>query len=418
MWVPGRRLTISTIWRESSALEAEHQRAVGDGHVLGERALAGADRAGHHRRHPRVALQLLDLGGSFFLDADLGHQSGDRRQRHPGLAERRKDLIDVTKEERIRADDEDALALEGEPVGVEEVGRAVERDRGLAGARAALDDEQAGERRTDDLVLFALDGGDDVGHLAGAGPVEGGQQRGRAADRQLADQELAPGPVPGVALGALLDPTRAEALVLDSDHLAPVEGEVPPEDQALGIPSGRPVERLGDRGAPVDDQRLVVGIVDGQAPDVEDLGRRLPVRVGALAVGARSFGAVAVRRLDHAVDPAEGECLVADVELFEAGEAGPDDHVPLGARLEGAAPTQVEDALEHGVGVAAHGVEPRIRRVDERLLGLSLRVHPHLRSLPLPARAPAPPGPEKPSIVGPGCASRVRRAPPLAEALS
>ena len=39
----------------------------------------------------------------------------------------------------------------------------------------------------------------------------------------------------------------------------------------------------------------------------------------------------------HPVDPAEGEGLVADVELLQPGQAGPDDHVALGAGLERAA---------------------------------------------------------------------------------
>ena len=45
----------------------------------------------------------------------------------------------------------------------------------------ALDGEQLVERGTDDLVLLGLDGGDDVEHLAGAGPLELGQQRVAAA---------------------------------------------------------------------------------------------------------------------------------------------------------------------------------------------------------------------------------------------
>ncbi len=50
----------------------------------------------------------------------------------------------------------------------------------------------------------------------------------------------------------------------------------------------------------------------------------------------------------EAVDPTEAQGLVADVELGEAGQAGADDDVALGARLEGAAPSEVEDASEHG----------------------------------------------------------------------
>jgi hypothetical protein len=44
----------------------------------------------------------------------------------------------------------------------------MQRDRGLSGARAATDERDPGRRRSDRLVLLALDGGDDVAH-AGAG---------------------------------------------------------------------------------------------------------------------------------------------------------------------------------------------------------------------------------------------------------
>ena len=52
----------------------------------------------------------------------------------------------------------------------------MEPDRGLAGARAPLDGEQLVERGTDDLVLLGLDGGDDVEHLARAGPLQLGEE--------------------------------------------------------------------------------------------------------------------------------------------------------------------------------------------------------------------------------------------------
>ena len=54
---------------------------------------------------------------------------------------------------------------------------AVQADRGLAGSRAALHDEADVERRADDDVLLGLDRRDDVAHLAGARPLELGEQR-------------------------------------------------------------------------------------------------------------------------------------------------------------------------------------------------------------------------------------------------
>ena len=98
----------------------------------------------------------------------VGEQVGQHGQLDAGLAEGRQHLLDVAEEEAVGADDEHALALEREPVGVEEVGGPVEGDDGLAGAGPALHDEDAGQLGADDLVLLALDGGDDVGEATGA----------------------------------------------------------------------------------------------------------------------------------------------------------------------------------------------------------------------------------------------------------
>ena len=48
----------------------------------------------------------------------------------------------------------------------------MQRDRGLAGSRTALHHHRLVEVRTDDTVLLALDGGYDIGHLAGAFGVQ------------------------------------------------------------------------------------------------------------------------------------------------------------------------------------------------------------------------------------------------------
>ena len=59
---------------------------------------------------------------------------------------------------------------------VEEKGGTVQADCRLARPRTALDGDQPVERGTNDLVLLGLDGGNDVEHLAGAGPFQLGQQ--------------------------------------------------------------------------------------------------------------------------------------------------------------------------------------------------------------------------------------------------
>ena len=65
-----------------------------------------------------------------------------------------------------------------------------------------------GSSGADDLVLLALDGGDDVAHGPGAGPFEGGQQRAGAAELELAVARRRRGPGrPSPAPTAV--PTRA-----------------------------------------------------------------------------------------------------------------------------------------------------------------------------------------------------------------
>ncbi len=353
--------------------EAQHQCPVGHRYVPRQRALAGAHGPGDHFGHPHVALQAGHVGRAVLADLDFGDQAGHGRQCDPRLAQRWQDLFDVAQEQRVGPDHQHPLALEREPVGVEEVGGAVQGHRRLAGARTTLDDQDAAERRTDDLVLLGLDGRDDVGHPARPGPVQGGQQGGGTADGQVAHDQLTrrvPGMLhPVAALHGVGHMARAgESLVLDAHHFAALEGQVTAQDETEGVPSGGPVEGLGHRCPPVDYQRLVVRPVDGQTTDVEGLG-----------VGG---GAVAVEPVlvDHPVDPPEGQRLVADIELLEAGQAGAHDDVSLGAGLEGAAPPEVEHPFEHGVGVAPHGVQPRVGEVDEVLLGLQLRLHPHLLS--------------------------------------
>ena len=80
-------------------------------------------------------------------DAHVGHEVGQHGQLDAGLAERRQHLLDVAEEQPVGPDHQHALALEREAVRVEQVGGAVQGHHRLAGARAALHDEHAGQRR-------------------------------------------------------------------------------------------------------------------------------------------------------------------------------------------------------------------------------------------------------------------------------
>ena len=156
----------------------------------------------------------------------------------------------------------------------EEEGRPVQAHRRLAGARATLDEEALVERRTDDLVLLGGDRGDDVGHLAGAAPLDLGEHRvGNAGG--------------GDRVGIV------ELLVEDGDEFVDLGDEPAPARQAERVGRGGPVEGDRDRCPPVDDHRRAVGVLDVAAADVP-----------LVAVGDDRI----------LVDPAEAEGHVTDVD--------------------------------------------------------------------------------------------------------
>ncbi len=80
------------------------------------------------------------------------------------------------------------------------------------------------------------------------------------------------------------------------------------------------------------------------------------------------------------VDAPEVQRLVPDVELLQAGEAGADHDVALGPGLEGAAATEVQDAVEHVPGLAPHEFQAVVGAIEVLLLRLQLGMFGH----PLP----------------------------------
>ena len=196
----------------------------------------------------------------------VGHEVGEHDLLDTGLAERRKHPLDVAQEHPVRPDDEHALVLQREAVGVQQIGGTVQGDDRLAGARSALDDEHAGLRRTDDLVLLRLDRGDDVAERSGTAAFEGGEQRRVPAQ---------PGPRRVIPVEPLVvadaEMSVAEQLVLDAEDRTTLDGEVTTTHQAHRLAARRPVERLGHRRPPVDDDGLGVLVGDRQATDVKAL---------------------------------------------------------------------------------------------------------------------------------------------------
>ena len=238
----------------------------------------------------------------------------------------------------------------------------MQRHRRLPGAGPTLDDQHPGQWRADDLVLLALDRPDDVPHLARARLAQRGQQRTRTAqDQPVGQQPLPAVPELGAAGTAWGNGARPairihEVLVLEPEHRPAAHREVAAAGQALRIEARRAVERLRHGGAPVDDERFVIGAGDGEPADVEGLAQQRALRGGVVA------------RFGEAVDASEVQRLVADVELLQSGQAGAHHDVALGARLERASPAEVEHALQHLARLAPHELQPVVGTVEELLL--------------------------------------------------
>ena len=239
------------------AAQAQVAGAERDDEVLAQRALPIGDGLVDDRGHADVALgrgrqRRVGRVDRVARPLDVGDEVGEHDLLDTGLAEARQHPVDVAQEHPVRADHQDALVLQREAEGVQQVGGAVQGDDGLAGAGPALDDEHAGLRAADDLVLLGLDRGDDVAELAGAAALERGEQGGVAAQLQRARWRRSP------AVGRLVadaEVALAEQLVLDAEQLAALDGEVPAAGQAHRVAAGGAVERLGDRRPPVDDHR-------------------------------------------------------------------------------------------------------------------------------------------------------------------
>ncbi|GHG75391.1 hypothetical protein GCM10018980_72850 [Streptomyces capoamus] len=312
-----------------AVVQQEHLAVVLDRDDRVGQRLPVAYDGGEHVGHAGAALDGGGLGGVGGGGPYAGEQLADGGEQDAGLAEGGQHLADVAEEGRVRADDEDRPAGQQFPVLVQQVGGAVQGDRGLAGAGAALHDQHAPVRRPDDAVLVGLDGLHDVAHPAGAGRVQGGQQDGVAAG------VLVPG-AGGVA--------EVEDLVVQGGDGTALGGDVPAAAQAHRGVAGGQVEGTGDVGPPVDEDRGVLGVVLAQ-PD--------PADVVLGAVGE--------------VDAAEAERAVHGVQRGEQSGALGDQDVPLQPGLHGLVALG-EGVGDGGFGLAAQHVHARVQSVDEFLL--------------------------------------------------
>jgi hypothetical protein len=302
-------------------------------------ALPGQHGPFYDLRHAQVALHLRGSVPFPGVDAHVGAEVVDPVEIDTGLAQAGQNARDVSDEHAVRTDHEHTLSLEGEPVRVEEIGSTVQSDGRLAGAGTALYDEHARKFGPDDLILLRLDRGHDVAHMTRAGPTERGQER--AATHQVGTT---------VAFEAF----DGEHLVVDTEKHFRICREVAAALETQGISPGRPVERLRHRCAPVDDDRLLFRVGNGQTTDVEALA------------GFPGCGCAVV-------DAPEYEGLGPQLESGQADHGLVLDDVALEPRLVGAAGSGFDGVLQE-TGRGAHSFETRVGVLDVTLLGFKLRV--------------------------------------------
>ncbi len=300
-------------------------------------------RRGDARQQAPDAQRPLDrrhLGG---VEAGCGEpvdEVAESAQRDGLLTEARQHAFDVRGVGGRRPDDEDAAVLEAASLGVQQVRGPVEGDHRLARARATGDLGDTPRGRADRLVLVALDGRDDVAHLAAAAAGEGGDECAVAHDDDVVGR-----------LGH-------HEVVLDADDGGAFAPQDPAPHDAHRVDRGRPVERGGRGRAPVDDEGLVLVVADAEPADVADLavGRRGPLGTEVEAAEDQPL----VLLLDHRASARRG--VHEGIALEEPGHL-------LVAHVAGAVGAAPGQAVGLDVGRAQArlgqlGVDP----VDVRLL--------------------------------------------------
>src|SRR3954471_22256767 len=134
---------------------------------------------------------------------------------------------------------------------IEQVSGSVQADGCLARAGCALDADAVRQVGAHQLVLLGLDGRDDVAHRSHAGAFDlGGEDGARCRVLLLA---------------------AVEVLLLIAGEHSMREAEPSPERDTHWHGRTRSVERAGDAGPPVDDDRVALGVTDMPPADVEAL---------------------------------------------------------------------------------------------------------------------------------------------------
>ena len=212
-------------------------------HVLRQGPAPPVEGATQELGHACISLHPADRHRLLGPHLGLGRDIADGRLDDSLLAQCGQDLCDVAQEGPARAKDQNAVPAQLGVV-VQKEGGPMQPHCGLAGAGSSLDGRELTQGRADDLVLLGLNGGGDVEHLAGASPLELGQEGITA-------------PQPG---GGGIVPDVAEEVVGHSHDSSAIDHDLAPTGQPQGVLGAGSIEGHGDGGPPVDDDRIRKGV--------------------------------------------------------------------------------------------------------------------------------------------------------------
>ncbi len=228
----------------------------------------------------------------------------------------------------------------------------MQRDRRLAGAGAALNDERSAQVRADDTVLLRLDRRDDVVHP----PRSLGSERREEGTLPLHDLTVCHR---RAAASARLEQRLVEHLVVDAQHLPLPHGQVTSRADPERLGGGRLVERTRLRGTPVDQKRTLVVVTQ---PDPADVAVR------------RVVG----RTRSVEQQPAEDQPRIHFAQLGQLILVESSERVPLTPRLMVAADALATHIREPLARLGTQRVQPFVERCDDSTLTFEFRfLHAH-----------------------------------------
>ena len=220
--------------------------------------------------HSGVSLDLTNRHRLLGPHLCLGGDVADGRLDNGLFSERGQHLRDVAQEGAAGSEHQDAVTTQSGVV-VEEESRPMQPDGGLPGPGPALHGEELVQGGPDDLVLFGLNGGDDVEHLARASPLELGQQGVAAAQ-------------PG---GGGLVTDTAEEVVGHRQDGAAIDHDLAASGKPQGVLGAGSIEGDSHRGSPVDHHGIrarVLHVATADAPARALLFVDAPEQQGSWAV--------------------------------------------------------------------------------------------------------------------------------------